>query len=726
MATDRAPPAGAANPNQQESRLAIDLTSVPPGLLEALRSSEARFRAIFENVDALSIQGYVPDGTVTYWNPASTKLYGYSQQEALGGNLYDLIIPAPAREHVRQDVQWMFEHKQGVPAARLVLKHKDGHLVHVYSSHTVVETEHHEPTLFCLDIDVSDLVRLEQAFNEAEQRYRALFDGSADGVLVVKQDGRIVDINQATCTMFAASREQLLALTPVALSPAKQPSGEDSASAALQLISTAMTGKPLVFEWRHRRLDGSEFDAEIHLGALLLAGEPHVVGTVRDISARKQSEAHIEFLAHHDALTGLPNRTLLRDRFLQAKAVADRRGSSVALLFLDLDHFKVINDTLGHAAGDAVLQQLVARLQTCIRDADTISRQGGDEFILLIPDLQPTAGLDRICQSILHSLQQPLRLADQELSLSGSIGITLYPQDGDNFDLLLQRADMAMYAAKAAGRNKAHFYSASMQAAIDKRAQLDRQLRKALQQNDMQLHFQPQVDNRGHVCGAEALLRWYPPGQAAIPPGEFIPLAEETGFIVSLGQFVLEQACQTLAEWAHDPRLKELTLAVNISARQFRERDFESEVAHVLRRTGCDPSRLKLELTESSVLDNIEEAISRMQRLREHGLGFSLDDFGTGYSSLSYLKQLPLDQVKIDRAFVHHLGSDARDEAIVSAILNLAQAMQLSVIAEGVETAGQRDLLARLGCHGFQGFFFSKPLPLDAFVAFTAQQALPA
>ncbi|HEX4911803.1 MAG TPA: diguanylate cyclase, partial [Permianibacter sp.] len=585
-------------------------------LLDALRRSEARFRAIFENVDALSIQGYAPDGTVTYWNPASTKLYGYSQAEALGNSLYELIIPEPARDIVRRDVQWMFQHKQGVPAARLALQHKDGHLVHVYSSHTVVETEQHGATLFCLDIDVNELARIEQAFSEAEQRYRALFDGSADGVLVVKPTGDIIDANQAACTLFGANREQLLTLTPIALSPERQPSGEPSADAALRLIGAAMAGTAQVFEWRHRRLDGSEFDAEIHLGHLLLDGTPHVVGTVRDISARKQSEAHIEFLAHHDALTGLPNRTLLRDRFLQAKAQSERHGSSVALLFLDLDHFKLINDTLGHGAGDAVLQQLVTRLQGCVRDTDTICRQGGDEFLLLVPDVQQMAALDRICQCILQQLQQPLRLAEQELSLSGSIGIAVFPQDGDNFDLLLQRADMAMYAAKAAGRNKAHFYSASMQAAIDKRAKLDRRLRKALQQQEMQLHFQPQVDQDGRICGAEALLRWQPPGQPTISPAEFIPLAEDTGFIVQLGQFVLQEACQTLARWAHEPALAGLTLAVNLSARQFRERDFETELADTLRRTGCDPRRLKLELTESSVLENIEEAVNRMDRLR--------------------------------------------------------------------------------------------------------------
>ena len=685
-------------------------------LLQALQISEARFRAIFENVDALSIQGYAPDGTVTYWNPASTKLYGYSQREAVGNSLYELIIPEPAREIVRKDVRWMFEHKQGVPAARLALKHKDGHLVHVYSSHTVVETENHGATLFCLDIDLHDLVQMEQALGEAEQRYRTLFDDAADGIMLA-HNGRIVDANKAACQLFRASYEQLCGLTPADLSATQQSNGTTSAEQVQLLLDSVIAGQNRVLEWRHRRLDVSEFDAETHLTCVHIHGEPHVIGTIRDISARKQAEARIEYLAHHDALTGLPNRMLLRDRFAQAQLLADRHHSQLALLFLDLDHFKVINDTLGHAVGDTLLKQIVERLQTCVRDSDTISRQGGDEFLVLAQDFKQLAVIERIAASLMTCLQAPLQVAGQELSLSGSIGIALYPQDGDNFDLLLQRADMAMYTAKAAGRNKAHYYSASMQAAIDKRVQLDSQLRKALKQGDFQLHFQPQVDAQQRPLGAEALLRWTPAGKAPIPPGEFIPLAEETGFIVSLGRFVLEEACRTLAQWAHEPLLQSLTLAVNISARQFRERDFESHLATCLNQSGCNPRRLKLELTESVVLDNVDDAIERMQRLRQLGIGFSLDDFGTGYSSLAYLKRLPLDQVKIDRAFVHHLGSDQHDEAIIAAILAMSKAIGLQVIAEGVETATQRDLLIAHGCQGFQGFHFARPMPAEQFIA---------
>ena len=691
-------------------------------LLHALQISEARFRAVFENVDALSIQGYAPDGTVLYWNPASTKLYGYSQQEAIGGSLYELIIPEPAREIVRKDVGWMFEHKQGVPAARLALKHKDGHLVHVYSSHTVVETEQHGATLFCLDIDLHDLVQMEQALGEAEQRYRTLFDDAADGILVVR-DGHIIDANKAAGEMFAGRPVQLLGLSPIDLSPPWQSQGVNSAERAAVLLANAIQGENQVFEWRHRRLDGSEFDAEIHLNCVQIHGEPHVIGTVRDISVRKQAEAHIEYLAHHDVLTGLPNRTLLRDRFAQAKLQADRNRSLIAVLFLDLDHFKVINDTLGHAAGDQLLKQLVTHLQHCVRDTDTISRQGGDEFIFLVQDIRQLAVIERVAHALLSQLQQPLQLAEQELTVSGSIGIALYPQDGDNFDLLLQRADMAMYAAKAAGRNKANFYSASMQAEIDKRVQLDSRLRKALKHGDFRLHFQPQVDARQRPFGAEALLRWTPPGKAAIPPGEFIPLAEETGFIVSLGRFVLEEACRTLVQWSQQPLLQSLTLAVNISARQFRERDFESHLAQCLAQTGCDPRRLKLELTESVVLDSVDDAIERMQRLRQLGLGFSLDDFGTGYSSLAYLKRLPLDQVKIDRAFVHHLGTDRHDEAIIAAILAMSHTIGLSVVAEGVETEQQWALLAQHGCQGFQGYYFAKPMPAEQFVAWLSERA---
>ncbi len=687
-------------------------------LLKALIASEARFRAIFEKVDALSIQGYAADGTVTYWNPASTRLYGYSREEAVGASLYDLIIPEPAREIVRRDVQWMFEHRQGVPAARLALQHKDGHVVNVYSSHTIVEAPDHPLTMYCLDVDLNQLVRIEQELSEAEQRYRLLFDGTADGILLL--DGLcIVDCNATACRLFGATREQLLGRSPVELSPEMQPGGLPSLELARRYVDDVISDSSRIFQWVHQRLDGNSFDAEVHLSGVRLDKRPLLLATLHDISERKRAEAHIEYISRHDALTGLPNRVLLRDRFDVARAIADRQQSMLAVMFIDLDHFKVVNDTMGHAAGDALLKRVVDRFRARVRESDTISRQGGDEFIVLLQDMRALTAVDAIAHSLLDSLAEAITINERELGISASIGIALYPQDGENFDVLLQRADMAMYTAKAAGRNKARFYSASMQIAIDRRVQLDSAMRRALAQRELQLHFQPQVDAQGCINGAEALLRWFPPEGRAIPPADFIGLAEETGFIVEIGHFVIDEACRTLRLWADDALFAGLTLAINISARQFRERNFEEELAAMLARHQINPARLKLELTESVVIDHVDEAVQRMNRLRQLGLQFSLDDFGTGYSSLSYLRTLPLQQIKIDRAFVQHLDSESdrpcNDQAIVAAILAMSQALDLYVVAEGIETAGQHDILRTLGCNAFQGYYFARPMSASAF-----------
>jgi diguanylate cyclase (GGDEF)-like protein/PAS domain S-box-containing protein len=677
--------------------------------------SETWFRAVFENDDALPIQGYAPDGTVRYWNPASSRLYGYSREEALGNSLYALIIPPEAREHVVKDVHFMFAHRQGIPPARLVLRRKDGSAVVVFSSHAVVETPEHGMLLFCLDIDLTELVQTEQELRETEQLYRALFDGSGDGIVLLK-DGLVVDCNVSLGRLFGCDRAWLLGRTLLQLSPARQPHGESSAERLPLLLEEVTAGSDRVFEWLHQRPDGSRFEAEIHLAPIEIARQRHVIGTVRDVSERKRAEAYVQHLAHHDALTGLPNRTLLSHRFALARAIADRTRDSFALLYLDLDHFRVLNDTLGRAVGDTMLKYVAERLRPCIDESGTICRLGGDEFILLVRDARPQA-IERIATRILARLAQPVLHAEHELCITGSLGIAFYPLDGDCLDTLLQRADMAVYAAKASGRNKAHFYSPEMQAAIDRRVSLASRLQRALRNHELCLHYQPQVDDTGRVVGAEALLRWPTPGEAPVQPLDIIALAEETGTIVSIGRFVLEQACNTLVEWSHHPVLRTLSLAINVSARQFREHDFETLVADVLRETGCNASRLRLELTESVVLDNVEDAIKRMQRLQRLNLGLSLDDFGSGYSSLSYLKRLPLNQLKIDRSFVQHIGHDPRDEAIVAAILAMCRVMGLDVVAEGIETVSQRERLTQLGCRGFQGNYYAEPMEKEALVA---------
>jgi diguanylate cyclase (GGDEF)-like protein/PAS domain S-box-containing protein len=440
-------------------------------------------------------------------------------------------------------------------------------------------------------------------------------------------------------------------------------------------------------------------------------------GTGRDISERKRAEADILRLAFYDSLTGLPNRRLLMDRLTQAMEFSARRISHGALLFIDLDNFKVLNDTLGHQMGDELLKQVAERLIQCVRSVDTVARLGGDEFVVMMEDMgespiDAAAQAEMVGKKILGALNQEFLLAGNRHHSSPSIGITLFFQHMHTLDELLKRADLAMYQAKGAGRNTMRFYDPEMQAVASARAVLEADMRLGLQRSEFMLHYQPVVDEQATMTGVEALLRWNHPKRGLISPAEFIPVAEQTGLILQLGAWVLEQACAQLVAWSAVPSTQRLSIAVNVSARQFRHSDFATQILSLLRTSGANPYRLKMELTESLLLSDIDDAIDKMGELRSIGVGFSLDDFGTGYSSLSYLKRLPLDQLKIDQSFVRDVLTDPNDAAIARTILNLAQSLDLGVVAEGVETEGQRDFLLKNGCRAFQGYLFGRPVPL--------------
>ena len=443
----------------------------------------------------------------------------------------------------------------------------------------------------------------------------------------------------------------------------------------------------------------------------------------REVAERKMADDEIRNLAYHDALTRLPNRRLLFDRLQHAIAASSRSGRYCALLFIDLDNFKTLNDTLGHDAGDLLLQEVSRRLATCLREGDTAARLGGDEFVVLLENLSENAQeaatqAETTGEKIHGALNQTYQLANHEYNGTPSIGVTLFTDHQDTVDELLKRADLAMYHAKSAGRNALRFFDPQMQAVITTRATLEAGLREALLKQQFLLYYQAQVDSQGHVTGAEALLRWQHPQGELVSPMEFIPLAEDTGLILLLGRWVLETACAQLALWAACPELAHLMVAVNVSAREFHHKDFVDQVKSVLVTSGARPQRLKLELTESLLLHDVEDTIVKMTALRAEGVSFSLDDFGTGYSSLSYLKRLPLDQVKIDRSFVRDVLTDAYDSAIARSVIDLGRNLGLGVIAEGVESGAQRDFLAANGCQNYQGYLFSRPLPLHEFEKF--------
>ena len=461
-----------------------------------------------------------------------------------------------------------------------------------------------------------------------------------------------------------------------------------------------------------------EFDA---------TGKPVLqVGAMQDITERKAAAGEIEQLAFYDPLTGLPNRRLLLDRLRQAMASSTRSERYGALLFLDLDNFKTLNDTLGHDIGDLLLQQVAQRLATCVREGDTVARLGGDEFVVMLEDLsenmqEAATQTETVGEKILAVLNQSYQLASHRHHSTPSIGVTLFTDHQGTIDDLLKRADMAMYQAKASGRNALRFYDPEMQAAVTTRAALEADLREAVLKGQFLLYYQAQVDGAGRLTGVEALLRWQHPRRGLVSPLEFIPLAEETGVILPLGLWVLETACTQLTAWAVRPEMAHLSIAVNVSAHQLHHRDFVDQVLAMLDHTGANPQRLKLELTESLLVADVEGVIAKMTALRAKGVGFSLDDFGTGYSSLSYLKRLPLDQLKIDQGFVKNILTDSNDAAIAKMVVALAESLGLAVIAEGVEIKEQSDFLARQGCHAYQGYLFGRPLPLAEFEAFAQQ-----
>jgi diguanylate cyclase (GGDEF)-like protein/PAS domain S-box-containing protein len=445
-----------------------------------------------------------------------------------------------------------------------------------------------------------------------------------------------------------------------------------------------------------------------------------VLGVYDDITHRKQTEQRIESLAFFDQLTGVPNRTLLLDRLKQSVAGGSRSGSCGALLFIDLDHFKTLNDTLGHAMGDLLLQQVAQRLAYCVREGDTVARLSGDEFVVILEglgadEIDAAASAKIVAEKILDALRQTYLLGAVTQRSTASIGITLFGVDPITPDELMKQADLAMYRSKTAGRNNMHFFDSHMESEIKERATLEVDLLRAIEEKQFLLHYQAQNMSDGRVMGAEVLVRWLHPQRGLVSPAEFIPLAEETGLIMPLDQWVLKTACTQLAIWAAQPALAHLTVAVNVSARQFRQANFVDQVLGALDNTGANPERLKIELTESMLVENVKDIVAKMVALKATGVGFSLDDFGTGYSSLACLARLPINQIKIDSSFVGNIPGKESDETIARTIITMSRELGIDVIAEGVETELQREFLESHGCHAFQGYLFSRPLPLKEF-----------
>ena len=561
------------------------------------------------------------------------------------------------------------------------------------------------------------VILLRQRRSELHIRNQAaLLDKAQDAIIVRTLSHKITYWNKGAERLYGWSAKEALGKEITALLPADNQLSESATQAVVD------NG-----EWRgeivQRHKNGTQFTVEGHW--TLVSGDTGGDGQSifeinTNISHRKTAERKIHYLAYYDSVTGLPNRLFLQDRLAGALERASRTGRPGALLLIDLDNFKTINDTLGHDKGDLLLQEVASRLQANARRVDMVARLGGDEFVMMLEDLadqEQTAGsqVHTVGEKVLNALSQPFELGSALHHTSASVGITLFYNNQDQANELLKRADMAMYQAKAAGRNTLRFFSPAMQAAVSRRALLEADLREALGRNEFVLHYQPQLDSNGRITGAEALVRWQHPQHGLVSPAEFVPLAEDCGLIFPLGLWVLNTACRQLARWAADPRSDGLSISVNVSARQFQHPHFVDVLLEVLEQTGANPYRLKLELTESLFVTDMEIAAAKMSTLKARGVEFSLDDFGTGYSSLSYLKRLPLKQLKIDQSFVRDILTDSNDAAIAVMIVALARSLGLEVIADGVESAEQRQFLLDHGCPSYQGYLFSPPVPIARF-----------
>ena len=555
------------------------------------------------------------------------------------------------------------------------------------------------------------LWRLIEANERANRRSQILLQNASDGIHITDLEGTVIEASDAFCRMLGHDRADV-----IGMNVAQWEAGMSAEEARGIIDRVHRSGDVFTFETMHRRSDGETFPVEVTSFPLQLDDKPVLFHSARDITLRKSSEEAVRKLAFFDPLTGLPNRRLLMERLEHALANCARLGEHGALLFVDLDNFKTVNDTAGHDQGDLLLQAVAAILGRCVRHDDTVARLGGDEFVVMLDGLgrysMVAAGhAETVATKILHALHKTFELGGSEHRVSASIGITLFgDHPGERIEEPLKRADLAMYEAKLAGRNTLRFFDPVMQARVSTRAELESALWVGLEKEQFLLQYQPQVLADGRITGAEALLRWRHPERGMVSPAEFIPLAEENGFILPLGRWVLESACAQLAHWAHDARMAHLSVAVTVSARQFRQDAFVAEVIEILERSGANPARLKIELTENSLVTDIEGVIAKMAALKARGVGFLLDDFGTGYSSLAYLKRLPLDQIKIDQGFVRDILVDPNDAAIAKMVIVLADSLGLAVIAEGVETEAQRLFLEQQGCVAYQGYLFSRPL----------------
>jgi len=674
--------------------------------------SEAQYRLLFESNP---IPMWVFDLDSLHFlavNRAAIRQYGHSEEEFLGMTITQ-IRPEETVPDLMRDLS---QRRTGLQE-REVWKHrrKDGTLLDVEIVCHDLEF-HGARAMLVAAYDVTARQQAQEAARQAEEKYRAIFDNAVVGIFQHAPDGRPLRVNHAFARMHGYdSPEQLL---------------REVSDAAAQLFVTpermmeicqtaAEQGIVRGAEVELYRKDRSRFWVMVNLRAICDAQGALVMfeGTAEDISHRKAAEAQVSFLAYHDALTGLPNRELFKDRLDNALAAARRKNERLAVMFLDLDRFKNINDSLGHSCGDEVLKAVAWRLRQCARQQDTVARLGGDEFLIMLADLRERSEAENVARRVVEAMAQTFVVEGRALSTGGCIGISVFPEDGGDSETLIRNADAAMYCAKEEGSNRVRIFTGDMTSRATARLTVESALRAALEADEFFLLYQPQVEiASGRITGIEALLRWQHPVQGVVRPGDFIPVAESSGLILPIGEWVVRATCAQLARWRDQGR-RVTPVSVNVSALQFRQEGFCGLIRSALNDARLPAQALELELTESLLLSNADIIQPVLEELREMGVTLAIDDFGTGYSSLSYLKQFRVRTLKIDGSFIRGLGTDRDDEAITTAVVRMAKSINLRVVAEGVETARQEEFLRALGCDAMQGYWISHPLPAEEIAA---------
>jgi diguanylate cyclase (GGDEF)-like protein/PAS domain S-box-containing protein len=676
----------------------------------ALRESEERYRRLVERMrEGLAQAGN--DGVLQFVNDRFCEMVGYEREELVGMQGDLLLAYSEDISLVREKIRLRMRHVADQYEVRV--RRKDGTIIWLeIGGAPVVDAVGNVVGSIGVHNDVTERRMAEEALRESEARYRLMAENSTDMISRTSNRGVLLYASDACRRLLGYEPSELVGRSFYDFV------FDADRDEVRHLSSLIHESGPTTFAYRVEKKDGSLiwFETTSRSVRDVFTGKiREIVGVSRDVTERKRVEEQIEYQAYHDALTGLPNRRLFRDRLTVALAHARRMKHPLAVMFLDLDRFKVVNDTLGHSTGDELLKTVGTRLQSSLREEDSIARMGGDEFTILLADLKTTDDSAKIAQKVLDTVAQPLKIDGTELFVTTSIGIALFPSDGDTAEALLANADHAMYRAKDAGRNSYQMFTPAMNNRALERLSLENDLRHALDRGELVLHYQPQINiASGRVTGVEALLRWNRPGFGLVGPKDFIPIAEETQLIVPIGEWVLREACRQAVEWQSD-RPSGFRMAVNLSPRQFQHSDLPHVIAAALELSGIAPHDLELEITESLAMQNTTRTIATLQRLREMGVQIAIDDFGTGHSSLNYLRSFPIDSVKIDQEFVQEIEGSEADRAIVSAVIGMARGLRLRVTAEGVETESQLAFLREQGCEDVQGFLFGEPVPASAF-----------